>query len=71
MVLEYEVFKLRIIQISDTHLSTEHNHFARNTEALAAGLEGLDPDRDQQGYSATFEELIALETKRRELRNPE
>ncbi|HSF86075.1 MAG TPA: DNA primase [Acidimicrobiia bacterium] len=31
-------------------------------------LAGLDPDSDPQGYSATSQELIALEQKRREVR---
>ena len=41
----------------------------RRIEELRRSLEGLDPDQDQQGYSDTFQELIALETQRRELRS--
>ena len=38
----------------------------RSTETLV-----IDPDADPQGYSATSQELIALETQRRELRSQE
>lgn len=35
---------MRIVQISDTHLSVEHPHFAANNAALKAHLAGLKPD---------------------------
>jgi DNA primase len=40
----------------------------RRIDTLRATLETLDPDADQQGYSETFAELIALERQRREMR---
>ncbi len=35
---------MRILQISDTHLSRRHLHFARNAEVLAAWVRGHRPD---------------------------
>ena len=40
----------------------------RRIDTLRAALESLDPDAEEQGYSDTFAELIALERQRRELR---
>jgi DNA primase len=40
----------------------------RRIEAVRRKLEGLDPDGDAQTYTGTFEELIALERERRDLR---
>lgn len=35
---------MRIVQVSDTHLSVAHGHFARNAELTAACLKELSPD---------------------------
>ncbi len=40
----------------------------RRIDTLRATLETLDPDANQQGYSETFAELIALERQRRDMR---
>ena len=43
----------------------------RRIDSVRTVLESLDPDRDAQEYSERFEELIALERRRRELRSSE
>jgi DNA primase len=43
----------------------------RRVAALRAELQLIDPDADPQGYSETFNQLIALERERRDLRSPD
>jgi hypothetical protein len=43
----------------------------RRIETMRSELAATDPDTDPQGYSETFESLIALEQQRRELRSRE
>jgi hypothetical protein len=43
----------------------------RRIDRVRNVLESLDPDQDAQEYSERFEELIALERRRRELRSNE
>ena len=43
--------------------------YARRIDTLRSELEAVDPEGDPQGYSDRFEELIALERQRRQLRS--